>query len=61
MIRRRVVVELEGDISKDLDLDRADAVSAPGLPRASIVGVQPFDDEVIEGIRERRTDRGAAR
>lgn len=58
-VRRRVVVELEGDISKDLDLD-ADAGALLVFP-TSIVGVQTFDDEVIEGIRERLAARGAAR
>lgn len=56
-VEGRIVVELQGRVSEDLDLD-ADAGALLVFP-TSIVGVHRFDAGVIDGIRERLTDRGA--
>jgi hypothetical protein len=47
----RVLVELEGELSDDGDLD-ADAGALLLLPR-EIVAVQPFDRSLVESIRRR--------
>lgn len=51
-IAGKVVVELEGNISDDLDLD-ADEGALLVHPTA-IVGIRPFDEELIDAIRARR-------